>query len=111
MGGKHLTAIPQPKNYAERTSTGRTATPVEIGKPHSWRFMGRIGISMLLHDRLKLAGTLAGVVFAVLLSNFQTAIFFGLLLRNTMYTDRTDADIWIVPPGTTQLQGSDGILP
>ena len=84
--------------------------PVEVGQPQSWRFMAKTGISMLFHDRLKLAGTLAGVVFAVLMSNFQASIFFALLLRNTMYVDRSDAAIWIVPPGTQMLQGNDGTM-
>src|SRR4029453_4016093 len=47
--------------------------------------MARLGVSMLWHDKLKLAGTLVGVAFAGLMSNFQTALFLRLLLRNTMY--------------------------
>ena len=73
--------------------------------------MARLGVSMLWHDKLKLAGTLVGVAFAVLLSNFQIALFLGLLLRNTMYVDRVEADIWITPKNTQILEGSDGTIP
>jgi len=73
--------------------------------------MSRVGVSMLWHDKLKLAGTLVGVAFAVILSNFQISLFLGLLLRNTMYVDRVEADIWITPKNTQILEGNDGTIP
>jgi len=73
--------------------------------------MARLGVSMLWHDKLKLAGTLVGVAFAVILANFQIALFIGLLLRNTMFVDRTDADVWITPKSTQILEGNDGTIP
>jgi putative ABC transport system permease protein len=73
--------------------------------------MARLCVSMLWHDKLKLAGTLVGVAFAVILSNFQIALFLGLLLRNTMYVDRVEADVWITPKNTQILEGSDGTIP
>jgi putative ABC transport system permease protein len=87
------------------------ARPIELKPVYSFRFMARLGVSMLWHDKLKLAGTLVGVAFAVILSNFQIALFLGLLLRNTMYVDRTDADIWITPKNTQILEGNDGTIP
>jgi putative ABC transport system permease protein len=66
---------------------------------------------MLWHDKLKLAGTLVGVAFAVLMSNFQIALFLGLLLRNTMYVDRVEGDVWVTPKNTQILEGSDGTIP
>lgn len=62
--------------------------------------MARVGVAMMLHDRLKLAGTLAGVVFAILLSVQQLAILFGLVAKNTMFVDEAGADVWIAPRGT-----------
>src|SRR5262249_34270328 len=70
----------------------------------SFAAMARVGIAMLLHDRLKLVGTLVGVIFAVLLSNQQAATFFGLLDKNTMLARRSGADIWVTPPATESLQ-------
>jgi len=87
------------------------ARPIELTPAHSFRFMARVGVSMLWHDKLKLAGTLVGVAFAVILSNFQTALFLGLLLRNTMYVDRVEADAWITPKNTQALEGYDGTIP
>lgn len=66
--------------------------------------MARVGVRMMFHDKLKLAGTVAGVVFAVVLAVQQLSILFGLLSKNTMLVDQSGADIWITPPGTTLLQ-------
>jgi len=59
-------------------------------------------------------GTLAGVVFAVVLSNQQIGTFLGLLYKNTMFIDNAAADVWIVPPSTRQFQAgqamSDSVL-
>jgi hypothetical protein len=59
---------------------------------------------MMFHDKLKMLGTLAGVVFAVLLSNQQAGTFMGLIYKNVMFVQNCDADIWIAPPGTEAFQ-------
>ena len=87
------------------------ARPIALKPAHSFRFMARVGVSMLWHDKLKLAGTLVGVAFAVLMSNFQVSLFLGLLLRNTRYVDRVEADVWITPKNTQILEGNDGTVP
>jgi hypothetical protein len=46
----------------------------------------------------------AGVVFAVLLSNQQAAVFLGLVDRNVMLVDHAGADLWILPASTETLQ-------
>lgn len=68
------------------------------------RAMARVGANMMFHDKLKLAGTMSGVVFAVLLSVQQLSILFALLNRNTQFVDNAGADIWIAPPNTVMLQ-------
>jgi len=93
-----------------RASRGRTvlARPI-TGRPGvlgRWRTMGAIGLRMMFHDRLKLAGTLFGVVFAVVLGNFQTGTFLSLLFKNRMFVENTPVDIWITPPGTRQFQAA-----
>ncbi len=104
--GTHTTEAPR------APEAGRVvARPIELQTVYSLRFMARLGVSMLWHDKLKLAGTLVGVAFAVILSNFQIALFLGLLLRNTMYVDRVEADLWITPKSTQILEGSDGTIP
>ena len=80
------------------------ARPVEVRSSFKLWPLARIGVAMLLHDRLKLLGTVIGVVFAVVLSNQQAATFMGLLDKNTMMARRAGADVWITPPSTELLQ-------
>lgn len=61
-----------------------------------------VALRMMLHDKAKLVGTTLGVVFAVVLAAQQLGVLFGLLQKNTMFVDNAGADLWIVPPGTTQ---------
>ncbi len=69
-----------------------------------WRTMMRIALRMALHEKMKFAGAMVGVVFAVLLSNQQAATFLGLVNRNIMFVDNAGADIWIMPGATEILQ-------
>lgn len=70
-----------------------------------FRTMARVGLRMMVHDKLKMLGTLIGVVFAVLLSNQQAGTFLGLLNKNTMFIDNAGADIWVMPPNSEALSG------
>ena len=69
-----------------------------------WRTMARVGLAMMFHDKLKMVGTLTGVVFAVVLSNQQAGTFLGLMQKNVMFIENSGADLWIVPPATEALQ-------
>jgi putative ABC transport system permease protein len=71
--------------------------------------MAKLALSMMFHDRAKLAGTLLGVVFATVLMIQQLGTFLGLLYKNTQFVDNTQADLWIVPPGTSQVQAGQPI--
>jgi putative ABC transport system permease protein len=76
-------------------------------KPARWlrlRTMLRVGKKMMFYDKLKLAGTLFGVIFAVVLTNQQLGVFLGLLSKNTMFIDNAGANLWIVPESTQTLQ-------
>lgn len=70
-----------------------------------WRALARVGTRMMFHDRVKLLGTLFGVIFAVVLSDQNAGTFLGLLYKNTMLPANAGADVWIVPAGTDQLAG------
>ena len=61
------------------------------------RTMGALGIKLMFHSKLKLIGTLLGVVFAVVLSNQQAGSFLGLVDKNVMFIRNTDCDLWIAP--------------
>ena len=61
-----------------------------------------VAVRMMAHDKAKLVGTTLGVVFAVVLAGQQVGVLLGLLQKNTMFADNAGADIWVVPPATTQ---------
>lgn len=69
-----------------------------------WRAMATAAVQMMFHGKLKMIGTLFGVVFAVILSNQQAGTFLGLLKKNTMLVDNVGADLWILPPNAAQIQ-------
>lgn len=87
-------------------ATGVRAKPSPMLR---WSAMARVGLRMMVHDKLKMLGTLLGVCFAVLLSNQQAGTFLGLLHKNTMFIDNAGADIWIAPPNTQALQPAKSI--
>jgi putative ABC transport system permease protein len=61
--------------------------------------MNWIALKMLMSDRAKYLGIVAGITFAALLIAQQGAIFWGLLLRTTsQLNDIADADIWVMDP-------------
>jgi putative ABC transport system permease protein len=81
--------------------TAQQGTRASVGR----RFltMSRIGLAMLFHDKLKLLGTLFGVVFAVVLADQQAGTFLGLIYKNVMFVERADAHIWLIPEGVEQF--------
>jgi putative ABC transport system permease protein len=49
----------------------------------------------LLHDKVRLAVTLTGVVFAVMLIVIEMALFFGFTRSTSSMIDNSEADFWI----------------
>jgi len=68
------------------------------------RTMVTVGARMMFHDKLKMIGTMVGVIFAVVLTNQQVGVFLGLLSKNTMFIDNAGAALWVVPAATQTLQ-------
>jgi len=58
----------------------------------------------LFHDRLRLAVTLTGIVFAVVLIVVQIGLFIGFASTTCALIDRAGADIWIVPKNVPYLE-------
>ena len=54
-----------------------------------------LGLKMLLHDKVRLLTTVAGVAFAVTLVVVQVGLFAGILSNASVTIDRTDADMWV----------------
>jgi putative ABC transport system permease protein len=65
--------------------------------------MSQVGLRMLFHDKVKLLGPLFGVVFAVVLADQQAGTFLGVVYKNAMFVERSDADLWMVPLGVEQF--------
>jgi putative ABC transport system permease protein len=89
------------------TGIGAVELPAASRKPTRFlrlRTMVRVGIRMMFHDKLRLTGTLFGVIFAVVLANQQIGVFLGLLSKNAMFIDNAGAGLWIVPGSTQTLQ-------
>ena len=91
---------------AEPATTAQPLQPLARRAPLAlrWRSMAQVGLRMMFHDKLKMLGTLVGAVFAVVLSNQQAGTFMGLIYKNIMFIEQTEADLWIAPPGTEQFQ-------
>jgi len=69
----------------------------------------RLGWRNLAQDRIRLATTLAGVSFSVLLMSLQIAILLGFVITSASLVDRTDADFWIAAPGARDVDQSGDI--
>src|SRR5262249_40253915 len=66
--------------------------------------MSWIALKMLMGDRAKYLGIVAGITFAALLIAQQGSIFCGLLLRTSNeIRDVVDADIWVMDPGVEYI--------
>nr|WP_306673839.1 ABC transporter permease [Tahibacter caeni] len=57
----------------------------------------------LSHDRARFVVTLVGVLFAVLLMGVELGLLLGFARTTSGLVDHTDADLWITPAGTTNV--------
>jgi putative ABC transport system permease protein len=62
-----------------------------------------LAIRNLIHDRVRLVVTLTGVAFAVVLITTELGLFLGFAATTSALIDRSQADIWIVPKGTRNV--------
>lgn len=58
----------------------------------------------LMHDRVRLAVTLTGVVFAVVLVAVQVGLFIGFVRATADIIDASGADLWIVSKGVGYIE-------
>ena len=107
------TAATADSGATARGDSAKSATKRKIGGRANgllrFRILARTGLRMMVHDKLKMLGTLVGVFFAVLLSNQQAGTFLGLLNKNIMFIEKAGADVWITAPNTEALQASKQI--
>ncbi len=64
----------------------------------------------LVHDKIRLTATIAGLTFAVILIGVQLGIYFGVRRINSDVIDHTHATLWIVPFHARSFEEAYGVL-
>jgi len=60
----------------------------------------------LIHDKVRLAVTLTGIVFAIVLVIVQFGLFLGFQDTSANVIEYSNADLWIAAQGIPHLNGS-----
>src|SRR5262249_38031107 len=68
--------------------------------------MASLALRNLLHDRVRLAVTLTGIVFSVVLSAIQLGLFVGFRHATSDLIRLSGADVWIKSAGVTHLESA-----
>lgn len=71
--------------------------------------MSTLGWKNLFHDKIRLAVTLTGIVFALVLIIIQFGLFLGFLETSANVVDRSGVDLWIAAPGIPHVNGASPI--
>jgi putative ABC transport system permease protein len=66
--------------------------------------MASLAIRNLLHDRVRLAVTLTGIIFSVVLVAVQTGLFLGFTTTTSNVIDNSGADLWITSKGVKYIE-------
>jgi putative ABC transport system permease protein len=64
----------------------------------------------LIHDKVRLAVTLTGIVFALVLIIVQFGLFLGFLETSANIVERSGADLWISAPGIPHVNAGAPML-
>ncbi|MCL4240124.1 MAG: FtsX-like permease family protein [Dehalococcoidia bacterium] len=92
-----------------------TATSDGPGETHSvsWPGRGRVFFSArtLLYDRLRLAISVGGMTFAVVLVLLLRGIMDGTVEKSTTYVDNVGADVFVARTGVKNMALSVSVLP
>lgn len=84
--------------------------PARTGAPRALLGMTTVlALRNLFHDRTRLAVTLIGIAFAVVLINVQLGLFIGFSRTTSALIDRAGADLWITASGTRNVDQSIAI--
>ena len=95
-------------NIQRLASPGLVAPPLEVP---TWRpsLNWRLAWRNLARDRVRLAITVVGVTFSVVLMALQLALLIGFAVTSSSLIDRASADFWIAPKGTRDVDQSGGL--
>jgi putative ABC transport system permease protein len=68
-----------------------------------------LAIRNLFHDRVRLAVTLVGILFSIVLVAVQLGLYLGARTMIISMIDRTDGDLWIMAYGTKNFEEAQPI--
>lgn len=71
--------------------------------------MSILAVRNLFHDKVRLAVTLTGVVFALILIVIQFGLFLGFLETSANIVEHSGVDLWITAPGLPHVNGGSPI--
>ncbi len=66
--------------------------------------MASLAIRNLFHDKVRLAVTLTGIVFSVVLVAVQTGLFLGFTTTTSNVIDNSGADFWVTSKGVKYIE-------
>ncbi len=66
--------------------------------------MASLAVRNLFHDRVRLAVTLTGIIFSVVLVAVQTGLFIGFTTTTSSLIDHAGADLWIMSRGVKYIE-------
>lgn len=66
--------------------------------------MASLAVRNLFHDKLRLAVTIVGIVFSVVLVAIQTGLFIGFTTTTSNVIDNSGADLWITAKGVPFIE-------
>lgn len=95
-------APPLPPAQADEQQTSRFSF-LGRGVPLAWR--------MLVHDRVRLAISIVGIAFAVVLVLLLRGIMDGTVAKSTTYIDHVGADVFVAEKGVSNMALATSALP
>src|SRR5579883_684584 len=66
--------------------------------------MASLAIRNLFHDKIRLAVTLTGIVFSVVVVAVQTGLFLGFTTTTSNVIDNSGADFWVTSKGVKYIE-------
>jgi putative ABC transport system permease protein len=66
--------------------------------------MASLALRNLIHDKIRLAVTLTGVIFAVVLVAIQVGLFIGFQTATSNVIDNSKADFWVMSKGVGYIE-------
>lgn len=71
--------------------------------------MPNLALKNLFHDKIRLAVTLTGIIFALVLIVVQFGLFLGFMDTTANIVEHSGADLWVAGPGVPHVNGGSVI--